>query len=206
MGHRDSEISAEEPSILHHTSGCFHIAERELKEKARETLPHVVRGEAVIAVFQNETLVAEDSTFPVSVPKGDKDSGCGDDSEQNRKRAQDSWKRLQVKSKGVEKLVVQYRLQSHGSQDTRVHGYLNAEDTFKGERFENWSFQQDDNFNPIFRRHLEHILSVCLVNVGPDSDQQRRFAFISDYTFESGSSSLNDLYGSLEHSSQHRCQ
>ncbi len=169
MGHRDFEISPEEPSVLPHTSGCFHIAERELR-RTRETLPHVVRGEAVIAVFHNERLVAQDSTFPVSVPRGDKDSGCGDDSKQSRKRAQDSWKPLQVKSKEVEKLVVQYRLQSHGSQDTRVHGYLDVEDTLKGERFENWSFQQNNKFNPIFRRHLEHILSVCLVNVVPDSD------------------------------------
>lgn len=210
MGHRDSELSPEQPSVLSDTSGFFHIAEREPR-KTREISPreddhakNVVRGEAVIAVFHNGTAVIPDGTFPNPVPDGDEDTDDG--SGPRGKRSLDSSKSLQVKPKGVERLVLQYRLQSQGSQDTRVLEYLDVDNFLKSDSFGNWSFQQHNNFNPIFRRHLEHILHVCLINVEPNSDQQSQFAFISDFTFESGSSSVNDLYGPLTHPFQGRCQ
>ncbi len=158
------------------TSGSFHIAEGEpsktpkLSSEDDEHARSVERGEAVIAVFQNDKLVVQDHTFALN-----------------------SSTRLQVKPGKVEKLTLQYKLQSRETQDTQILQYLDVEKLLKDDRIGNWSFLQDHKFNPIFRRHLEHILYVCLVNVTPNSDQQLRYAFISDFTFESGSSAVNDL-------------
>ena len=150
-----------------------------------------VRGEAVIAVFHNGTPVIPDNTFPISVP--DRYDGDGDEGKPDTNRPLDPSKSLHIKSKGVEKLVVQYKLRTHGSQDWRVLEYLDVDMFLKGDCFGNWCWQQNDKFNPILRRHLEHILCVCLVNVVSKSDQQLRFAFINDFTFESGSAPENDL-------------
>ena len=151
----------------------------------------VERGEAVIAVFHNDRLILQDRTFPISVPDGDESSDI--ESEQDRRQTSNSSTLLQVKPGGAEKLAIQYKLQSRESQDTQILQYLDVDKLLKGDRIGNWSFRQDHKFNPIFRRHLEHILCVCLVNVMPDSDQKLRYAFISDFTYESGSSALNDL-------------
>ena len=93
----------------------------------------------------------------------------------------------------MEKLTLQYKLQPRESQDTQIPQYLDVDKLLKDDGIGNWSFQQDHKFNPIFRRHLEHILYVCLVSIMPNRDQQLRYAFINDFTFESGSSAVNDL-------------
>ena len=100
---------------------------------------------------------------------------------------------LRIKPKGAEKLVVQYKLQIHGSQDSTVLEDLSADMILKGNHSRIWFLEQTDILNSIFRRHLEHILCVCLVNILPKSDRQRRVAFINDFTFESGSTPVNDL-------------
>lgn len=145
----------------------------------------------MIAVFHDGTLVYSDVNFPISFPHNHEDGD--DEPEQDRKRPLNPSKSLHVKAKGVKRLVVQYKLQSYGSHDSQVLDYTDVDTLLKGDRFGNWSFQQNEKYNPIFRRHLEHILCVCLVKIVPNSDQQQRFAFISDLTFESGSAPLNDL-------------
>lgn len=196
-GHSEPELSPEEPSILPGTNGAFHIAERELK-KIREAsikddhdAKSIERGEASIAVFHDGTLVCSDVPLPISFPQGHEN--IDDGAEQDRKQSLNPSKPLHVKAKGLERLVVQYKLQSYGSHDNRVLEYTDVETFLKNDRLGNWSFQQNEKYSPIFRRHLEHILCVCLVDIVPNSDQQRRFAFISDSTFESGSAPLNDL-------------
>ena len=188
----DQNFSAEEPSILPDKRGFLRISERELETPPRDDdhTRSVVRGEAVFAVFHNGSSVTL-GDIPISVPRGD---GASDDAgEPDRKRPLDSPKSLQIKPKGMERLTVQYRIQSYGSQDSQVLQYLEVEKSLKNDRFGDWSFQQDDNFNPIFRRHLEHILCLCLVSIVPKSGQQRQVAFMNDFTFESGSTIVNDL-------------
>lgn len=178
---------------MRNTSGSFHLAEGELR-KTQELSPEDdehARGEAVIAVFHNDELVLQDGTLPISVPDDDESSRI--EGEQERRQTLDSSTLLQVKPRGVEKLALQYKLQSRESQDTQILQYLDVDKLLKGDRIWNWSFEQDHKFNPIFRRHLEHILCVCLVNVMPIPHPPFQYAFISDFTFESGSSALNDL-------------
>ena len=179
------------------TSGSFHITEGGLR-KTQESSPEedqsarsLERGEAVIAVFHNDKLVLQDRAFPISVPDGD--NGSDTEGEQDGRHLLDSSILLQVKPGRVEKLTLQYKLQSRESQETQILQYLDVDELLKDDRIGNWSFRQEHKFNPIFRRHLEHILCVCLVNVVPNSDQKLRYAFMSDFTFESGSSALNDL-------------
>ena len=184
------------------TSGAFHIAERKLRN-AREHSPqtdnrgrNVIRAEAVISVFQNGTLVIPENAFPISIPHSNfpnSDDDSDNESKNDGKLPVNPPKLLRIKPKGTERVAVQYKLQSHGSQDPRFLEYLGADTILKADHSGDWSFKQSDIFNPIFRRHLEHILCVCLVDVVPSSDQQRQFAFISDFTFELGSAPVNDL-------------
>lgn len=155
-----------------------------------------MRNEAVIRIFQNGTLVIPEDTFPISIPRTfpfDSNEDSDHESEQAGKPPPNPPKPLQIKPKGAETLVLQYKLQPHGIQDPRGLEYLNADRILEVEPSRNWTFKQNDTFNPIFRRHLEHILCVCLVKIVPISDQQHRFAFINDFTFESGSEPENDL-------------
>ena len=157
------------------------------------------RGQALIALFHNDELVAPEkvSQTPIRSNVHDTDGEESDDEENAGKDASSAFSEpLHVVPYGVQKLVVQYSLQPYDEledQDSQILQLRDINALLKREESGNWSFAQDDDFNPIFRRHLEHILCLCLVNESPSSEQQHHLPFVNDITFESGSTPINDL-------------
>ena len=157
------------------------------------------RGQAVIALYHNDELVAPENAFqaPIRANVHDSDGDESDDEVNAGKNTSAAFSEpLHVVPYDVQKLVVQYRLQPYdefNDQDSEVLHPRDINALVKREESENWSFVQDDEFNPIFRRHLEHILCLCVVNESPDAEQQHHVPFINDITFGSGSKPINDL-------------
>ena len=158
------------------------------------------RGQAVVALFHNDKLVAPENVFqaPISVNAYDSDGEESNDEVTSGEPTSSAFSEpLHVVPYGVQKLVVQYRLQPYDEFNDEDSGILRPRDVdtlVKRENSGNWSFVQNDDFNPIFRRHLEHILCLCVVNEGRDSEQQHHISFINDITFESGSTPIIDLW------------
>ncbi len=159
------------------------------------------RAEAVITVFHNDKLLAPEGAFQLPVTRDGSDSDGEESDDEHRGRSSVSSASsglLDIASHDVQKLVVQYSLSPYGVHDSGVQESelptpQDIDTSLKREGSENWSFVMDDVFNPILRRHLEHILCLCLVNDRPRSEQQQYIAFINDITFESGSTPMNDL-------------
>ena len=218
----DEDEWSEEQQNLPHTSYGFQVAEKEWKKTPEtmgqdvdtakfatqgealtpETVHHgsdsakiTTRGEAVIAVFHNDDLLKPENAFQIPVGSNDSD-GDTEESDDEQKPGNNASSApsnlLDVASCGIQKLVVQYNLQPYGCQDSKV-SLLQETGTFlKSEGCGNWSFVKDDEFNPVFRRHLEYILCLCLIKDGPKLERQY-VPFINDITFESGSTPMNDL-------------
>ena len=176
--------------------------------KAEDTTPEAVqhdndtpkittRGQAMIALFHNDKLVTPEDAFQTPILDHDSDGEESDDEEKTGTDASSAFSQpLHIVPHGEEKLVVQYSLQRYHEdqdQDSRVLLPRDINTLLKHEEAGNWSFAQDDDFNPIFRRHLEHILCLCLVNESPSSEQHRHVAFVNDITFGFGSLPTNDL-------------
>lgn len=157
------------------------------------------RGQAMIALFHNDKIVTPEDAFqsPIRASVHDSDGEESDDEEKTGKNASSGFSQpLHIVPYGEEKLVVQYSLRRYHEvqdQDSRVILPRDITTLLKHEESGNWSFAQDDDFNPVFRRHLEHILCLCLVNDGPSSEQHHHVPFINDITFRLGSMPINDL-------------
>ncbi len=187
---------------LPHTVRAFHVAEK-LWDETPDATQHgsdganfSARGEAVIAVLHNDELLAPESAFQIPVWRNysDSDVGESDDEQKSGKQVPSgSSSLLNVAPSGVQKLVVQYSLRPYGVEDSRVLVPQGTETLLKSERSGNWSFVKDDDFNPIYRRHLEYILCLCLISDRQRPEEQCRNPFINDITFESGSTPINDL-------------
>ena len=218
----DVDEWSEEQQNLPHTSYGFQIAEKEWEKTpetmgqdvdtakiatqgealAPETVHHgsgtakiTTRGEAVIAVFHNDELLKPENAFQIPIGSNDSDSDTeeSDDEQKLGNNASSAPSNLlDVASCGVQKLVVQYNLQPYGCQDSKVSLFQETGAFLKSEGCGNWSFVKDDDFNPVFRRHLEYILCLCLIKDGPRLERQY-VPFINDITFESGSTPMNDL-------------
>ena len=222
-GANDNEWADEYQSHLPYSTYAFHISETEwyrppdamqynddttkIATQADHATPEAVqhendipkittRGQALIALFHNDELVAPENAFqtPIRANFDDSDGEESDDEENAGKNASTGFSEpLHVVPYGVQKLVVQYSLQPYDKfkdKDSRVFHPRDIDALLKREESGNWSFAQYDDFNPIFRRHLEHILCICLV---PSSEQQHHVPFVNDITFESGSMPMNDL-------------
>ena len=174
--------------------GCYRIAENppEILQQDHDPATDAVKGEARIAVFHNgELLKLADH---VSIPIRDDNQLDGDvQSKSDHTDPSAPSGTLQVASKAIHKLVLQCELQSHSREDSWNPKYLNVESFLKSEKSKSWSFNEHHELNPIFRRHLEHILCLCLVNIPPDPGEERRVPFINDVTLESESTPLGDL-------------
>lgn len=174
--------------------GCYRIAEdpHEILQQDHHPATDAVKGEARIAVFHNgELLKLADHA---SVPIRDDDQPDGDvqsNSDHTVPSAPSAI--LQVASKAIHKLVLQCELQSHSREDSWNPKCLNVESFLRSEQSKSWSFNEHHELNPIFRRHLEHILCLCLVNIPPDQGEERRVPFINDVTLDSESTPLSDL-------------
>lgn len=152
-----------------------------------------LKGEAMIAVFHDSELLKLDGRAWVPTRDSYDSSDNDAQSESTQTAPSASSGILQVASKGTQKLTLQYKLQSYGDEDSRSLKFLNVENFLKSDRIRSWTFKEDHKFNPIFRRHLEHILGVCLVNVTSDQGEECRIPFINDVTLESGSTPFSDL-------------
>ena len=225
-GAKDEEWKDEYQFHLSHSTHAFHISEVQRDKppdvtqdnddaaniitRAEYMIPEAVqhdseipkittRGQAVIALFHNDELVAPEYAFqaPVSANPYDSDSEESSDEATTGEPTSTAFsKPLHIVPYGLQKLVVQYGLQPYDDFNDPNSEILHPRDVdtlVKREKSSNWSFVQDDDFNSIFRRHLEHILCLCVVNEGPDSEQQHHISFINDITFESGSMPINDL-------------
>ena len=187
---------------LPHTSHAFHVAEK-LWDETTDATQHgsdgaklSTRGEAIIAVLHNDELLAPENAVQIPVWRNDSDSDGGesDDEQKSGKQVSSaSSSLLNVAPSGVQKLVMQYSLRPYGVEDSRVLLPQETGTLMKSERSGNWSFVKDDDFNPIYRRHLEYILCLCLISDRPRPEEQSRNPFINDITFESGSTPMNDL-------------
>ena len=157
------------------------------------------RGQAVVALFHNDELVAPEHVFqaPISANSYDSDGEESNDELKTGEPASSAFSEpLHIVPYGVQKLVVQYRLQPYNEfndQDSEILRPPDVDILVKRENSGNWSFVQDDDLNSIFRRHLEHILCLCVFDEGPDSEQQHHISFINDITFASESMPINDL-------------
>ena len=101
---------------------------------------------------------------------------------------------LQLLPMDVQCLDVQYSdLGPYQSDKSRKPEPLDIIKFLKDDQAGKWCFSQDDEFNPMFRRHLEHILCLCLVNIDVDSDDGPHTPFLTDITHESGSTPADDL-------------
>ena len=224
-GANDDEWADEYQFHLSHSTHAFHISEiqdkppdvtqynddtAKITTQAEYAIPEAVqhdseipkittRGQAVIALFLNDELVAPENAFqaPIRANVHDSDGEESDDELNPGKNTPAAFSEpLHVLPYSVQKLVVQYMLQPYdesNDQDSDISDPRDINALVKREESKNWSFVQDDDFNPIFRRHLEHILCLCVVHESPNSEQQHHVPFINDITFESGSTPINDL-------------
>ena len=199
----------EEPQPQPNASSLYTLVERKGERSFNETLQkdfdavrNVVIGEALIAVFHNGELLKldEKASVPINDPyASDNDDGDGEspdgDAQSNSNQTIPSASSgvLKVASKGIQKLSLQYELQCHTGEGSRSPEYLDAETFLKSDQSSNWSFKEDHAFNPIFKRYLEHILCLCMVDVKPDRSKERRIPFVNDVTLERESTPLGDL-------------
>ena len=198
------------PRLRPNAGGLYNIVEKGHERSPVEppyqqdgdAVSNVVTGEAVFAVFHNGELLKLDRTasVPIRLPGeadgNGEDSGDPDDDMNGRSDEtipSPSSGVLQVASKGVQRLVLQYQVQSHSIEQPRSLQCLDLETFLKSDQSRNWSFKEDHKFNSIFRRYLEHILCLCLVDVMPDPGKERHIPFINDVTLESASTPLGDL-------------
>ena len=176
------------------TRGCYRIAEdpQETLQQDHPPATDAVKGEARIAIFHNGELfkLGDHASVPI-LHDGEPDGDVQSSSDYTVLSAPSGT--IQVASKGIHKLVLQCELQIHSGDDSWNPKYLNVESFLKSEMSKSWSFKEHHELNPIFRRYLEHILCLCLVNVPPDPGEERRVPFINDVTLESKSTPLNDL-------------
>lgn len=181
-------------SSLHHmVEGEHEWSPYEPLHQNRNPATKALKGEAIIAVFHDSELLELDGRG--WVPTCDLYDLSNNDaqSESTQTAPSASSGILQVASKGTQKLTLQYELQSYGDEESRSPKLLNVENFLKSERIRSWTFKEDHKFNPIFRRYLEHILCLCLVNVTPDQGEECRIPFINDVTLELGSTPFSDL-------------
>ena len=174
--------------------GCYRIPEDPNGTSQQDHHPatDAVKGEARIAIFHNGELLKLENH--ASVPIRDDDEPNGDvQSKSDHTVPSAPSAILQVASKGIQKLVLQCELQPHSREDSWNPKYLNVESFLRSEMSKSWSFKEHHELNPVFRRYLEHILCLCLVNIPPDSGEERRVPFINDVTLESESTPLGDL-------------
>ena len=225
-GSREDESEDEYQNRLSHSTHAFHISEvqrdkppdvtqdsgdtAKISTRAEYIIPETVKhdseipkittqGQAIIALFHNNEVVAPESVFqaPASANVHDSDDEESNDEVNTGEPTSTAFSEpLHIVPHGEIKLVVQYRLQPYDEFNDQDSGNLHPRDVdtlVKREKAENWSFAQGDDFNSIFRRHLEHILCLCVVNEGPNSGKEHYVSFINDITFESESRPINDL-------------
>ncbi len=197
-----------EPLPRPNASGLYKLVEgkdgisNEPLQQDVDAVTNMLKGEALIAVFHNGELLKldEKASVPINDPyASDSDDGDGGspdgDSQSNLDQTIPSASSgvLMVACKGIQKLSLQYELQCHTGAGSRSPEYLDAEIFLKSDQSSNWSFKEDHEFNPIFKRYLEHILCLCMVDVKPDSSKERRIPFLNDVTLERESTPLGDL-------------
>ena len=187
---------------LPHTIHAFHVAEKlwdespDATQHGSDSAKSSTRGEAVIAILHNDELLAHENAFQIPIWRNDSDSDDGesDDEQKSEKQISSaSSSLLNVASSGVQKLVVQYNLGPYGVEDSQVLLPQETGTLLRSEISRNWSFVKDDDFNPIYRRHLEYILCLCVISDRQRPEEQCRNPFINDITFESESTPMNDL-------------
>ena len=188
-------------------SGHYVWVEGERERGLDEPLRHdgdtvTAKGEALIAIFSNDKLLKLDEKVSVPIRRFyelDSDDEYSNDADDDTRSASDqkvpsaSSGVLQIAPKGIEKLVLQYKLQSHSDKEPQSPRYLEVETFLKSEQSKGWSSRENHKFNLIFKRYLEHILCLCLVEITPEPGEERCIPFMNDATLESESTALGDL-------------
>ena len=166
------------------------VKTRDYSQRATKDEEKPIRDEALVSVFLNDTLLKFDDAVFTSE---DSDDEVNEELYENGKgnRLVSSGV-LSIPSKGLQKLVVQYKLR-YRSDESCIPDNLGTDAFLRKDQVWNWAFKQEHKFNAIFRRHLEHILCLCLVKSTPNKDQHLRTPFITDPTFRIGSTPVGDL-------------
>ena len=174
--------------------GCYRIARdpHNTSQHDRHPVTDAVNDEARIAIFHNGELLKLADRASVPIRDNDKpDSNLQSKSDVEVPSAPSGI--IQVGSNGTQKLMLQCELQSHYGEDSWSPKCLDVESFLKSEMSKSWSFRKNHELNPIFRRHLEHILCLCLVKIPPDPGEEHRVPFMHDVTLESVSTPFSDL-------------
>ena len=171
-------------------SGAEQAKTRDCSQRATKDEEKPIRDEALVAVFLNDTLLKFDDAVFTSEDSDDKvNEELYENGKGNRLVPSGV---LSIPSKSLQKLVVQYKLR-YRSDESCIPNNLGTDAFLRKDQVWNWAFKQEHKFNAIFRRHLEHILCLCLVKSTPNKDQHLRTPFITDPTFGIGSTPVGDL-------------
>ena len=186
----DFDWSAPKPQVVSDLKGYFTLGENKgVLHQDHTTTDDDMRSEAILTVFHNGVRISSEDIVLIPVEHETLPSrGKGmNDLLTNRKRPNI----LCVPPHGVQELLVQYKLRFDHKNEMPFLDYLDVGTFLLRDQHYFWSFKDDSEFNTIFRRQLEHILCLCLVNVIPHSKSGPRVPF--DTTLASGSTPAGDL-------------
>ena len=176
--------------IKPHMDGTFRIVHRgrvysseELKQR-KASKSNNQTSEATIAVFVDENLVRPSAISPASIPRNM--------DELDQEKINIVAKLLQIEPRTERKIELQYHLDFLEASDSGVSNHLDVKSYLRESQVWKKGSKLDEEFGPIFVRHLEHILSFSIIT-SEASEQEAQTSFIQDPTLESGSTALNDL-------------
>ncbi len=82
-------------------------------------------------------------------------------------------RRFSVPKGSVQEVTAVYKIQQKGETERSILAYIDTCNFLKNDQPRNTFFKENDEFSPIFRRQLEHILCACsLPLVGMSDDEQ----------------------------------
>ena len=153
------------------------------------TIKYNMWSEAIMAIFQNGVRIGSENI--ILIPIADEILASQRRTSQNLLLNQKCPSVLCFSPHETQELVVQYKMRSHHVNELPCLDYLDLGTFFCSDQHCVWSFREDNKFNNVFGRQLEHILCICLVKVVTSSKNRPRILF--DTTLTSGSITVGDL-------------
>lgn len=182
--------SASKPQIIRGLNDSFTLEENKtILQQDGTTAENSTRSKAVLAIFHNAIPIRSENI--VLIPVEDENMAYRGTGMKNIPLSQESLDMLCVPPHGVQELVVQYKLRPHHNKDMLSLRYHDVGTFLHNDQHGSCGFEDDIEFNTIFRRKLEHILCLCLVKNLSNSKGGPRIPF--DTTFASGSTPAGDL-------------